>query len=529
MNQHKKKKKKCFWNFCIYFFNFLIYDKNSSFFFLNCFFLFLADRLSDVDPVYTPGPAGSAEDFESIEQFWNGLFSSEIIKIIVEHTNAEIENHCANLIERGQDTQTYHHHTDEEEIRAYIAVLYYIGAWKSAGVSTHDLWSNQNGVNFYRCVMPRTRFMFLSSCLRFDDKSTRNLNDRFSHIREIWEIFISNCTNCYEPSRHCTIDEILLGFRGRSKFRMYIKSKPDKYGLKFFALNDPSTSYLIYALPYLGKIRLDDKLEGEQLSEYYFRKTTDPIHGTNRTVTCDNWFTSVPLLKRMTEEPYKLKITGTIKKNKREISAEMKVSAKTASGAKFCYADGMTLVSYTPKKKKIVLVISSYKSTDAIENQKSVIISHYNATKGGRSTGCAIHSEFTEQSLASKGFFGMLDMAAVNARILLKCKLMRDGITRRLTAKKCLDALIMHLVTPHMIRRSKEPSLRIALRVSINTILNQNEEPVVEKRIELASRKRCGLCKRDSDRKTKFQCPSCLRPMCDEHRTYLCIDCAGQD
>ena len=83
------------------------------------------------------------------------------------------------------DTQTYHHHTDEEELRAYLAVLYYISAWKSKGVNTHDLWSKQNGVDFYRCVMPRARFMFLSSCSRFDDKNTRNKDDRFSPIREI--------------------------------------------------------------------------------------------------------------------------------------------------------------------------------------------------------------------------------------------------------------------------------------------------------------------------------------------------------
>lgn len=31
------------------------------------------------------------------------------------------------------------------------------------------------------------------------------------------------------------------------------------------------------------------------------------------------------------------------------------------------------------------------------------------------------------------------------------------------------------------------------------------------------------------DRKTKMQCPSCHRPMCDEHRIYLCIDCGGAE
>ena len=111
-----------------------------------------------------------------------------------------------------------------------------------------------------------------------------------------------------------------------------------------FALNDPSTSYLIYALPYLGKIPLSDKLENEQLTEYYFRKSIVPIYNTGRTVT------SVTLLQRMKEQPYGLKITGTIKKNKQEIPAAMKVSGKTVPSAKFCHAKDLMLVSYTPKK-----------------------------------------------------------------------------------------------------------------------------------------------------------------------------------
>lgn len=95
---------------------------------------------------------------------------------------------------------------------------------------------------------------------------------------------------------------------------------------------------MIYALPYLGKIKLTDMLPNEKLTEYYFRKTV-PIHGTKRTVTCDNLFTSVPLLQRMKMEPYELKITGTIKKNKQEIPTEMKMSSKTPPDSKFCHKE----------------------------------------------------------------------------------------------------------------------------------------------------------------------------------------------
>ncbi|TGZ50919.1 uncharacterized protein LOC112464042 [Temnothorax curvispinosus] len=104
------------------------------------------------------------------------------------------------------------------------------------------------------------------------------------------------------------------------------------------------------------------------------------------------------------------------------------------------------------------------------------------------------------------------------------------GINKRLPAKECLDKICMHLVTPYLERRFAEPiMLRSYLRIGIGEILGKTQEPTSAERVELPSKKRCGLCKRGSDRKTKYQCPSCLRPMCDEHRTNFCTDCAGQE
>lgn len=207
--------------------------------------VFVLARISDVDPVIVPGPTGAASNLETIEEFWDILFNDEIINIIVNHTNNQIEKVCLDIIQQDQDLQTYHHHTDSIEIRAFIGLLYYSGVWKQSNVDNHELWSKKQGITFYRCVMPRARFMFIASCLRFDDKGSRNKSDKFSPIREIWKIFIGNCTRYYKPHFHCTVDEQLLDFRGKCSFRMYIPSKPDKYGIKLITLNDARTSYLV--------------------------------------------------------------------------------------------------------------------------------------------------------------------------------------------------------------------------------------------------------------------------------------------
>jgi len=75
----------------------------------------------------------------TIEEFWDVLFPQSIIEIIVEHTNKKIEDTCAMLIEEEKDLQTYHNHTSVPEVKAFIAILYYSGLWKSSNVCNKQL------------------------------------------------------------------------------------------------------------------------------------------------------------------------------------------------------------------------------------------------------------------------------------------------------------------------------------------------------------------------------------------------------
>lgn len=211
--------------------------------FTNSRTFFSIDRvIPDIQRV--PGPKGNALNATTIEEMWSCLFTQDMIDIIVNNTNLKIEAECIELVAQDK-AESYHHHTDELEIRAYIGILYYAGLWKSANVDHKRLWDKEHGINLYRCAFSRQRFSFLSSCIRFDDLRTRNRDDRFAPIRNFWDIFIENCKNNYKPSSKCTVDEQLLGFRGRCIFRVYMKDKPDRYGLEIISLNDAETSFMV--------------------------------------------------------------------------------------------------------------------------------------------------------------------------------------------------------------------------------------------------------------------------------------------
>uniref|UniRef100_A0ABD2WGZ8 PiggyBac transposable element-derived protein domain-containing protein n=1 Tax=Trichogramma kaykai TaxID=54128 RepID=A0ABD2WGZ8_9HYME len=134
------------------------------------------NRLSEILPEIVPGPAGDVEHACTIEEFWSCLFDESMIYIVVQNTNKKIKQESLQLVVEDR-IESYHHHTDEIEIKAFIGLLYYTGLWKSTSVNDNRLWNKKNGITFYRCMFSRSRFTFLTKCLPFDDSETRNKND----------------------------------------------------------------------------------------------------------------------------------------------------------------------------------------------------------------------------------------------------------------------------------------------------------------------------------------------------------------
>lgn len=110
-----------------------------------------------------------------------------------------------------------------------------------------------------------------------------------------------------------------------------------------------------------------------------------PIRGTRRNFTIDNWFTRKDLMDKLLKE-YKLTAIGTTRKNKREVPVEFtKGKNRPIHSNMFGFQKDATFVSYIPKKGKNVLLLSTRHSDDKIDGEtgKPDIIVLYNQTKGG--------------------------------------------------------------------------------------------------------------------------------------------------
>lgn len=66
------------------------------------------------------------------------------------------------------------------------------------------MWTTNTSIRraFYTASLSRNRLEEISTFLRFDDKSTRaerKENDKLAAIREVWNLFVSNCRKSVEP------------------------------------------------------------------------------------------------------------------------------------------------------------------------------------------------------------------------------------------------------------------------------------------------------------------------------------------
>lgn len=444
---------------------------------------------------FLPGPIGEARQLKTPLESWSLLFPDSMIEKIVLHTNEEIRRYRDSL-EIDDDRDRTYNNVDMMEIKAFFGLMYFSGLQRTTHTNVEDLWNPVYGSIMYRSTMSRNRFWFLSKNLRFDDKVTRaerRETDKFAPIREVWEQLLSNCKKYYNPTSHCTIDEQLVSFRGRCPFKVYNGSKPDKYGIKIVMLNDARTFYMFTAEPYVGRVTTES---GESVPSYYIRKLSEPLHGSRRNITCDNWFSSVPIFQKMLRE-HSITMVGTLRKNKREIPIDFR-HAHSVLSSRFAFDGDMTLVSHTPKKNKVVILLSTFHDNDAInpETKKPEMIHFYNTTKGGTDSFDQMCHAYTTARRTLRWpmriWMAMLDQGGINAMIL-------HNFNRNVTPLKRRDFLknlSQSLIEPHIRSRLSLFNLRREIRFNIQLILGEKEQPLPQAPQADKKQGRCGLCPR---------------------------------
>ena len=271
---------------------------------------------------------------------------------------------------------------------------------------------------------------------------------------------IASFNDAYQPGKQLSIDEMVIGFKGRFKFRQFNASKPKKFHIKSFGLVDSNTGYVVNLLIYFGSTTsyVSTALDDEGIAVKIFDTLLQPLSGTGYHVYCDRWYTTRKLVDHMLSK--QINLTATVMANRRGFPLQARsVRLGVGDSAFWIREDSkVILCAFRDKKaKKHVIVVSTESSNEEVEvkkdRMKPVIVDSYNQFMNGcdRADQMIGYYGFHQRKSTKwwkKIFFWLLDICAMNAFVLFKATRERPltkAYHRQLTFRNFKMALILQL------------------------------------------------------------------------------------
>lgn len=282
-----------------------------------------------------------------------------MIKLIVEETNRFAGSYDeANKAPKNSRARKWVD-TDEDEIRKFIGIILLMGLVQFPQIKLYWSKGNMYGCQMNKDTMPRDRFQLLLKFVHFCNNDLDPGNNRLYKVENFVNKFNVNCKSVLTPGTKLVIDESMVPWRGRLKFRVYNKSKSSKYGIKLYKLCTMS-GYTLIINVYGGK-QLDRNSVDIGLTHKLVIKLMNDYLNQNKILYTDNYYNSLPLAKDLLSK--KTFNCGTLRKNRVGIPLEV-LSKKLKKGEIIGYVNSDKVKIVKWKDKRDVLMISTEKGHD---------------------------------------------------------------------------------------------------------------------------------------------------------------------
>ena len=246
------------------------------------------------------------------------------------------------------------------------------------------------------------------------------------------------------------------------------------------------------------------------------------IENSGRNITCDNFFTSLSLDRKLLEK--KFLIVRTIRKKKPELPAKFTVAkSRTAKSTLFGFQKDAIIASCCPKKNYIVNMLFNKHSLpevyESLANTKQTVVLFYNSTKSGIDILDGMVRTYSCKRIIRRWpvtlFYKLIDVSAINAfivRLALISKISNANIRKR-------RAFLIQLekeLTGIKVQAGLSHPASFAIRA------NSQKQKLTADNSPRPKKARCHICERSKDKKSRTA--SCLRKnsVCVKHSKVVC-------
>ena len=340
--------------------------------------------------------------------------------------------------------------TNRYELLKCIAVLIAMGLDHRPSIK--DYWSALPIYHstFYKAMFTRPRFELLYHTMLHVSAIDSTSKDK---IEPFINRLIEKFQQAFYPDKNVSVDEMVIGYKGRWKYKQYNASKPSKYHIKTFGLCDSNTGYVYNVLIYFGK---DTSYLAENdfgMAEKVFDHLMQPL-GTGHHIFADRYYTTHKLLQFLSSR--KQYYTGTLNLNRKNFPLQIRGLKLDHRESKFYRNDndGIICVAWWDKKaKKTCILVSTHEvvgHTSQKGKEKPVIVHTYNFNMNGcdRLDQCiSYYGHYTRKTLKwwKRIFHWSLEVSQCNAHILFQKSRDADEATSTISLKQFKETLISEL------------------------------------------------------------------------------------
>ena len=288
--------------------------------------------------------------------------------------------------------------------------------------------------------------------LHIPEKATPT--NRIDKVSPLLDHLLARFQSVYYPHRDLSIDETMIGFKGRVSFMQYCPLKPTKWELKAFVLADSETGYICNILPYAGqetRAHLSSCNGDLPLLAEVVVTVAEKYLGKGHHIYADRFYSSVPLADEL--EKKDTGYTGTIIRNRKQLpKAVRKNMVKLRSGETKAWRCRKKLVLGWRDKGKTVLMLSTVHTATLMTvtgrlgetKTKTIVIHKCNQSIGGvdKADQHSVYYSFGRHSIKwwRKLIFGLFEVAIVNLYIIYKIT-----VTKPLTHVDCRRQIVIGL------------------------------------------------------------------------------------
>ncbi|XP_023213047.1 piggyBac transposable element-derived protein 4-like [Centruroides sculpturatus] len=449
------------------------------------------------------------------KDIFDHLFPQELVELIANETN-ECANQYTKL--RRKSVEKSWTDTNPDEIRVLLALIILQGIVVKP---TNRMYYSQNKIiqtPFFNEVMKRERFDLLTAFLRFNKKQERsksNSNYDLLQIKPVLNMLSERWQSTYTPERDVSIDESLLQWKGRFKWKIYVPRKRNRLGIKSYKLCESSTGYVYTLMIYSGdKTAIPDKIQDIDLENFdkpaqIVLTLMESLLNQGHRLYVDNFYASPKLFDALVEK--KTDAVGTVRRNRKGMPKKLTLRNDTLAAY---YRKKLMALKWLSRREVYMLSTVHDDSMKTYNNIcKPEVIIDYNRGMGGvdlsdqRITNYSLARRKTKKCY-KKFFFHLLDITILNSFIIYK-KCGHD-----ITHLKFRLELIKDLIDHHLRRTCKKTNFK-SMRTDMSLRLVGKHFHSYNSQSGRHVYRRCVVCSANHIRKqTKWHCQQCHVALC---------------